>query len=137
VVTATAGDVRALFKGLVAPEVIDAYDRRLATDGCAKTDANTVVGGPELVQALIGQGMAHILPHTPADPPWIRPASPDLALQGVLAGHQNRIAKDAERLLAGHHRLTEAQARFGAGNKRSTVRPCGPWPADLSRGSYQ
>jgi DNA-binding CsgD family transcriptional regulator len=70
------------------------------------------VGGPEIVRALTSQGMAHILPHTPADLAWFRPASPDLALQGVLAGHQNRIAQDTERLLAGHRRLTEAQARY-------------------------
>src|SRR5260221_1887057 len=112
-VTATASDVLALFEGLVAPEVIEAYDRLLATDGCAKADADTAVGGPELVRALTNQGMAHILPHTPADPAWLRPASPDLALQGVLAGHQNRIAQDTERLLAGHRRLAEAQARYG------------------------
>ena len=112
-VTATASDVRALFDGLVAPEVIEAYDRLLATDGCAKADADTLAGGPELVRALTNQGMAHILPHTPAGPAWLRPASPDLALQGVLAGHQNRIAHDTERLLAGHRRLTEAQARYG------------------------
>ena len=111
-VTATADDVRALFEGLVAPEVIEAYDRLLATGGCAKADAATVVGGPELVRVLTSLGMAHALPHTPADPAWLRPASPDLALQGVLAGHQNRIAQDTERLLAGHRRLTEAQARY-------------------------
>jgi hypothetical protein len=112
-VIATASDVRALFEGLVTPEVIEAYDRLLAAQGCAKVDADTVTGGPELVRALISQGMAHILPHTPTDPAWLRPASPDLALQGVLVSHQNRMAQDAERLLAGHRRLTEAQARYG------------------------
>ena len=45
--------------------------------------------------------MAHVQPHTPADPAWLRPASPDLALQGVLAGHQNRLARDQELLLDG------------------------------------
>lgn len=57
--------------------------------------------------------MAHILPHTHVDPAWISAASPDLALQGVLAGHQNRLARAAERLLVGHRRLAEAQARYG------------------------
>jgi hypothetical protein len=58
--------------------------------------------------------MAHIQPHSPADPAYLRPASPDMALQGVLAGHQYRLAKDQEHLLDGHRRLVEAQARFGA-----------------------
>ena len=43
------------------------------------------------------------------------PASPDLALQGVLAGHQNQLARDQELLLDGHRRLADAQAKFGTG----------------------
>jgi DNA-binding CsgD family transcriptional regulator len=74
-----------------------------------------MVGGPELVRALTDRGMAHIQPHSPADPAWLRPASPELALQGVLAGHQQQLARDQELLLAGTHRLADAQARFGTG----------------------
>ena len=58
--------------------------------------------------------MAHIVPHTPADPAWLRPATPDLALLGVLAGHQTRLARDQELLLDGHRRLAEAQASIPA-----------------------
>jgi DNA-binding CsgD family transcriptional regulator len=113
--TAVSGDVRHLFEGLVPAEVIDAYDRLLASDGCAKDQAETLVGDSSLVSALTSWGMAHVLPHTPADPAWLRPASPDLALQGVLAGHQNRLARDQELLLDGHRRLADAQAKFGTG----------------------
>jgi hypothetical protein len=102
---AVRADIRDLFEGLVPGEVIDAYDRLLASDGCAKDQAEALVGDPGLVSALTGWGMAHVQPHSPADPPWFRPASPDLALQGVLAGHQNRLARDQERLLDGHRRL--------------------------------
>jgi DNA-binding CsgD family transcriptional regulator len=104
-----------LFEGLVPAEVIDAYDRLLARDGCAKDQAAELVGDAGLVRALTDRGMAHILPHTPADPAMLRPASPDLALQGVLAGHQNRLARDHELLVDGHRRLADAQARFGTG----------------------
>jgi DNA-binding NarL/FixJ family response regulator len=107
--------VRGLFDGLVAPEVIEAYDQLLASNGCAKDQAETLVGGAGLVAALTGWGMAHIHPHTPADPAWLRPASPDIALQGVLAGHQHRLVRDQELLLDGHRRLADAQARFGTG----------------------
>ncbi len=110
-VAATACGVRELFEGLVDPRVIEAYDRLLVIGGCAKANADAIVG-PGVIQALTSQGMAHILPHTPADPAWLRPASPDLALQGVLAGHQNRLAQDSERLLAGHRRLADAQAQY-------------------------
>lgn len=109
------GGIQGLFEGLVPAEVIDAYDRLLARDGCAKDQAGELVGDAGLVQALTDRGMAHILPHTPVDPAWLRPASPDLALQGVLAGHQNRLARDQELLVDGHRRLVDAQARFGPG----------------------
>ena len=116
VTAAAIGDnIRGLFDGLVPAEVIDAYDRLLATDGCAKDKAEGLVGDVGLVRALTERGMAHIQPHTPADPAWLRPASPDLALQGVLAGHQHQLARDQELLLDGSRRLAEAQARFGAG----------------------
>jgi DNA-binding NarL/FixJ family response regulator len=118
VATGTVRDgIQGLFDGLVPAEVIEAYDRLLATDGCARDQADAMVGGAELVRALTDRGMAHIQPHSPADPAWLRPASPELALQGVLAGHQYRLARDQELLLAGTHRLADAQARFGAGMK--------------------
>jgi hypothetical protein len=107
--------IQSLFEGLVPAEVIKAYDRLLAQDGCAKDQAEAMVGDAGLVEALTRCGMAHVQPHTPADPAWLRPASPDLALQGVLAGHQNQLARDQELLLDGHRRLADAQAQFGAG----------------------
>jgi DNA-binding CsgD family transcriptional regulator len=110
-----SGDIRELFDGLVSAEVIEAYERLLASNGCAKDQAEALVGDAGLVAALTGWGMAHIQPHSPVDPAWLRPASPDLALQGVLAGHQNQMARDQERLLDGHRRLADAQARFGIG----------------------
>ncbi len=121
---AVRDSISGLFDGLVPAEVIAAYDRLLARDGCAKDQAEALVGDAGLVEALTAAGMAHIQPHTPADPAWLRPASPDMALQGVLAGHQNRLARDQELLLDGHRRLADAQARFGIGVN-------GPFPAHL------
>jgi len=107
--------IRDLFDGLVPGEVIDAYDRLLASDGCAKDQAGAMIGDAGLVTQLTRWGMAHIQPHSPADPAWLRPASPDLALQGVLVGHQSQLARGQELLLDGHRRLADAQARFGIG----------------------
>jgi DNA-binding CsgD family transcriptional regulator len=102
--------IQHLFEGLVPHEVIDAYDRLLASNGCAKDEADALLGDAGLVATLTGWGMAHVQPHTPTNPAWLRPASPDLALQGVLAGHQHRLARDHELMLAGHRRLASAQA---------------------------
>jgi DNA-binding CsgD family transcriptional regulator len=109
------GDVHRLFDGLVPVEVIDAYERLLASDGCAKDQAQALVGDSGLVSALTSRGMAHVQPHSPTDPAWLRPASPEIALQGVLAGHQKRLAVDQDLLLSGTRRLAEAQARYGVG----------------------
>ncbi len=109
------GGIRGLFEGLVPAEVIEAYDRLLASNGCAKEQAEALVGDAGLVATLTDWGMAHVQPHSPADPAWLRPASPDLALQVVLVGHQTRLARDQELLLDGHRRLADAQARFGTG----------------------
>jgi DNA-binding CsgD family transcriptional regulator len=105
--------IEGLFDELVPTEVINAYGRLLATGGCAKDQAESVLGDAELVRALTERGMAHIQPHSPAAPAWLRPASPDLALQGVLAGHQHRLARSHDLLLDGTRRLADAQARFG------------------------
>ncbi len=109
------GEIGRLFDGLVPAEVIDAYDRLLASGGCAKDRAEALAGDAGLVRALTGCGMAHIQPHTPADPAWLRPAAPDLALLGCWPGtrHQHRLARDQQLLLDGHHRLAGAQASFG------------------------
>lgn len=61
------------------------------------------------MRELTDRAMAHVLPHSPAQPPWLGPASSDLALQGVLAGHQHRLAKDQELLLDASRRLAGAQ----------------------------
>jgi DNA-binding CsgD family transcriptional regulator len=111
--TAIRGGIHRLFEGLVPDDVVEAYNRLLSHDGCAKDQAEALVGSTGLVQALTDTGMAHVQPHSPANPAWLRPASPDLALQGVLAGHQNRLARDQELLLEGQRRLADAQAQFG------------------------
>jgi hypothetical protein len=84
---------------LLPEEVIDAYERLLAADGRVKDEADVRVGAS--LAALTERGMAHIQPRSPADPPWLRPAPLDLALHGVLAGHQHRLARDQELLLDG------------------------------------
>src|SRR5207248_1436230 len=81
----------------------------------AKDQAEALVGDAGLVATLTDWGMAHVQPHSPADSAWLRPASPDMALQGVLVGHQARLARGQELLLEGHKRLADAQARFGVG----------------------
>src|SRR5260370_7412249 len=84
---AVRGGIEGLFDGLVPEEVIEAYDRLLATDGCAKDQAEAVVGHAGLVRALTERGMAHVQPHSPPDPAWLPPASPHPPLQRALPRH--------------------------------------------------
>lgn len=122
--TAVHSGIHGLFEGLVPAEVVNAYERLLASDGYARDQAAELLGDAGLVTELTRRGMAHIQPHTPVDPAWLRPASPDIALQGVLAGHQSQLARGQELLLDGHRRLADAQARF--------ARPAsGKFPAHL------
>ena len=109
----TASRVHGLFDGLIAPEVIEAYEQLLAYGGYPKDNAEATLG-TAIVRALTGAGMAHVLPHSPAHPATLRPASPDLALQGVLTSRQSQLAKDSELLLDGQRRLADAQAGYGA-----------------------
>src|SRR6185437_11097416 len=103
-VATTAVPLHRLFDGLIPPELITAYDHLLATGGCAKDTAPAELGGPAIVAAS----------PTPAWRTWLRPATPDLALLGVLAAHQTQLARDQERVLQGHRRLAEAQASYPA-----------------------
>jgi DNA-binding CsgD family transcriptional regulator len=122
--TSVRSGIGGLFEGLVPAEVVAAYERLLAADGCAKDQALDLVGEAGLVAELTRRGMAHVQPHTPMDPAWLRPAPPDLALQGVLAGHQSQLARSQELMLDGHRRLADAQARLGG-------RAGGRFPAHL------
>jgi DNA-binding CsgD family transcriptional regulator len=118
------GRIHALFDGLVPADLLAAYERLLDRSGCPKDEADTFTGNPQLVQALTERGMAHVLPHSPAHPAWLQPASPDLALQGVLVGLQTQALRDQERILGGHQRLADAQAHPDA-------RPAGRPPEHL------
>jgi len=117
-----AREVHELLGGLMEPEVIDAYARLRDQDGCPEDQAGDLLGAA-IVEVLTEWGMAHVRPPTPADPAWLQPASPDLALQGVLAGHQHRLARDQELLLQGQRRLPGAQARFSMGMTSDGRRP--------------
>jgi hypothetical protein len=50
--TAFHGDIRGLFEDLIPAEVIEAYDRLLASNGCQKDQAETLVGDAALVRSL-------------------------------------------------------------------------------------
>lgn len=96
-----------LLKDIVPDELLIAYTQLLAHGGCVQGDAADLLGGAELVEALIDAGMAHVQSSGPALPPRLKPVPPDLALQGTLADLTRRLVADQERLLAGQRRLAE------------------------------
>lgn len=94
-----------LLDGVVEEEVLAAYVKLLAADGCAGEDAEAFLGSPALVRALTGRGMAYLSAADPANAPWLIPAPPYLALQAVLAELGGRLRDHHNRILTGHQRL--------------------------------
>ena len=62
-----------LLKDIVPDELLIAYTQLLAHGGCVQGDAADLLGGAELVEALIDAGMAHVQSSGPALPPRLRP----------------------------------------------------------------
>lgn len=102
--------LRKLLGGLIPDELLDAYARLLAQDGCPESEAAEFTGSAEIAERLLAWGMAHSRPHSVTGPAWFEPARPDLALSGVLAGLQAQLAEGQHLVLDGHRRLTELQA---------------------------
>src|ERR1700677_954277 len=108
------GYIAGLFAGLVPGDGIAGYEKLLAAGGVAREDAERFLGGASLVEALSARGMAHALPHTPSAPATFQPASPELALLGVLADLQATLSREQKSLLDGHRRLADVRSRPGA-----------------------
>ncbi|WP_433177310.1 LuxR C-terminal-related transcriptional regulator [Actinoallomurus sp. CA-150999] len=100
--------VRRLFTGLVGDDLLAAFERLVAADGCPISQADDCVGPPDLVKELLDCGMAHIGSASP-DPPNLVPAPLDLALHGLLRKRQQQLMEDCERLMDGHRRLSSIE----------------------------
>ncbi|WP_157996007.1 helix-turn-helix transcriptional regulator [Thermomonospora amylolytica] len=131
-------DARRLLEGVVPDELLAAYLKLLAEDGCPQAEAGALLGDAEAVEALTCRGMAHVRPGGPVAPPRLVPAPPDLALQGVLAELGRRLACEQERLLTGHRRLNEShrRPRASAGGSADQLVEIVTDRAEISRLSY-
>lgn len=94
-----------LLKGIVADELLMPYTQLLAGDGCLNSEAPAVLGGPQIVAALIETGLAYVMPSGLATSPRLVATAPDLALQGTLAALSRRLLAAQERLLDGQRRM--------------------------------
>src|SRR6202453_2069682 len=108
------GYIAGLFAGLVPGDVIAAYEKLLAAGGVAREDAERVLGGASLVEELSARGRPHALPPPPSAPATFQPASPELALLGVLADLQATLSREQKSLLDVHRRLAHVPPRPGA-----------------------
>jgi DNA-binding CsgD family transcriptional regulator len=105
------GYIARLFAGLVPGDVIAGYEKLLAAGGVPRQEAEEFLGEASLVQELTARGMAHALPHTPSAPATFQPASPELALLGVLADLQSTLSRQQKTLLEGHRKLADVRSR--------------------------
>ncbi|HEX6524518.1 MAG TPA: LuxR C-terminal-related transcriptional regulator [Streptosporangiaceae bacterium] len=118
-------DIARFFTDVVPDDLARAYAKLSAAGGVAKDHAAEFLGGERLVEELTARGMAHALPHTPAAPATFQAASPELALHGVLADFQARLAELQKLLFEGQRRLAEARSRpvrIGDGSPDHLVR---------------
>jgi DNA-binding CsgD family transcriptional regulator len=104
-------DIARFFTDVVPDDIARAYAKLFAAGGVAKDQAAEFLGGERLVEELTARGMAHALPHTPTAPVTFQAASPELALHGVLADFQARLAELQKLLFEGQRRLAEARSR--------------------------
>ncbi|URM97415.1 LuxR C-terminal-related transcriptional regulator [Actinomadura madurae] len=112
-----------LLKGIVAEELLVPYVQLLA-GGCLESEAADVLGGPQVVTALIESGLAYVMPSGLAAAPRLVATAPDLALQGTLAALSRRLVASQERLLDGQRRMAAMHPFPGVmeGNARQLVR---------------
>src|ERR1700677_3060863 len=108
------GYIARLFAGLVPGDVIAAYEKLLAAGGGAREDAERFLGGASLVGELGARGGAPPPPPPPSAPATFQPASPELALLGVLADLQASLSRQQKSLLDGHRKLADVRSRPGA-----------------------
>lgn len=100
-----SGTVQRLFEGLISKDLFTTFERLVDSDGCPMAQVEEFIGDPDLVEELVGCGMAHVSSASP-DPPNVVPAPPELALQGLLRKIQQQLLADCERLMDGHRRLS-------------------------------
>lgn len=98
-----------LFEGLIPGEARKAYARLLKTDGIPASEAGEL--GDGTAQLLQDLGMARVITRSPASPPWLIPASPGLALQGVMAHLSAQLSGTIEQLRTGMDRSAAAHGR--------------------------
>jgi DNA-binding CsgD family transcriptional regulator len=126
---------RKLLEGVVAEPLLGAYLQLVESGGCLDSEAESLLGGAEVVRALTERGMAH---HWNGLPPRLEPASPDLALHGALTELERRLLEDHRQVLAGHKRLGEihrVRARSGGVVEDLLVEVVSD-PMEIKRRSY-
>lgn len=97
--------VRRLLGGIVAEDVLAAYERLLNADGCPEDTAVDVIGDEELVTELSRVGMAQTCPDPSTRGRRLVPVAPEHALEGALLGMQTELRRQHEKVLDGYRRL--------------------------------
>lgn len=97
--------VRRLLGGIIADDVLAAYERLLNADGCPEDAAAEVIGDEELVTELSRVGMAQTCPDPSTRGRRLMPVAPEHALEGALLGMQTELRRQHEKVLDGYRRL--------------------------------
>jgi hypothetical protein len=110
------GCIKDLLSDALPGEIFAAYVKLRDAGAVPKTEAESFLGGPEMVRELIDRGLAHAVPHTPTAPATIEPTPPDLAFLVVFAQLKDAATHDLQLLLDACGRLGEMRTLLrGAG----------------------
>jgi DNA-binding CsgD family transcriptional regulator len=104
-------DAEQLLSGVLPRQQLETYLKLLAIGAVPKAEADSFLGGSEMVRDLIDHGLAHPAPHTPSTPATIQATVPELAVFAVLANLKDAAMRDHQMLMDAYARLGEYQAR--------------------------
>jgi DNA-binding CsgD family transcriptional regulator len=89
---------------------VQSYLKLHAAGWIPRDQAETFLGGPQVLQELTDRGLVHPAPHTPEAPASFRVAPIDLAMMAIVKDLKDQAIRDHQRLIEGYESLNEIRS---------------------------
>ncbi len=99
------GAVRQVLEGVVSEELLAGYCRLVGFGEISPSEADELLGGADVTQALKDRGMVRRW----SNPDRIAPSAPDMVLHAALMDLQHGLIENFQTLISGHRRLEETR----------------------------